>query len=658
MATLSEMNSPFGYRDFPFAYDQYASAMYQIFMDPGTLIFLDTNVLGVPFRMHSEARKGFYQILQKPIEQKRLFVPGWVCNEYFFNGVLHVKNSSQHGFSSDALSSIGSIPASKVVKRFVAEAASSQEMSDLGAKLGVTAERAAQALGEIFENCSNMIKSVGKDRDPDAIHQELLNHLEGCCLSLDFGEHLSILEDQAARRRANRIPPGLTDEDKGDQKRGNSAGNADGDLAIWLEILNRSGSLMRDSTTCYSNTLVICEEKKSDFFYSPMRRRIATTVSDPKTTVIGNDNPRLSLVDPRLVSEFEARMGHRNIGFVRIEHIVSALSTAASGPLDPEIRSFILAYQQQAAAQPGKPEKAAQATSESESDGGQEEERDQGSTDAPSVERIDETTGVGANQLRIPEAARDDEKAFASTHIGEPFSEIVRDLYTHNWYVQNPAIISLNSAELPTELGASFILGRAVLQAADGRAWRADRFLNDFDAWSTIATQSHQAFLAGAAFECCFDGAGVQREEFKSDYLPLLMTLMSMERWEPARDDFLAAVQTFRSRFYWLPDRLPPQVSVVVTINASVPADITSIRLAVDSQQSRELLGYSRNPVDTQIEFDENRVRRAIEQRMMVPSESISLTYLPGEPIDYAYYPRDKKLDVDAILGDGTAFQS
>lgn len=262
------------------------------------------------------------------------------------------------------------------------------------------------------------------------------------------------------------------------------------------------------------------------------------------------------------------------------------------------------------------------------------------------------------NQLNIPQAARDDEKAFASTQIGEPFSEIVRDLYTHNWYVQNPAIISLNSLGLPTELGASFILGRAVLQAADGRAWRADRFLNDFDAWSTIATQSHQAFLAGAAFECCFNGVGVQRDEFKSDYLPLLLTLMSMERWEPARDDFLAAVQTFRSRFYWLPDRLPPQVSVVVSINASVPADITSIRLAVDSQQSKELLGDSRSPVDTQIAFDENRVRRAIEQRMMVPSESISLTYLPGDPIDYVYYPRDKKLDVDAILGDGTAFQS
>ncbi|HDS1656710.1 TPA: hypothetical protein QEL76_004702, partial [Stenotrophomonas maltophilia] len=347
MTTLADMNSPFGYREFPYAYDQYASAMYQIFMDPGTLVFLDTNVLGVPFRMHSEARKGFYQILQKPIEQNRLFVPGWVCNEYFFNGVLKAKNSTQHGFSSDALSSIGSIPASKVVKRFVAEAASSQEMSDLGIKLGVTAEKAAHALGEMFENCSSMIKSVGKDRDPEIIHQELLFHLQERCLSIDFGEHLSVVEEQAARRRANRIPPGLTDEDKGDHKRGSSAGNADGDLAIWLEILARSGSLTLDSTTRYSNTLVICEEKKSDFFYSPMRRRIAASVSDPKTTVTPNDNPRLSLVDPRLVSEFEARIGHRNVGFVRIEHIVSALSTAASGPLDPEIRSFILAYQQQ-----------------------------------------------------------------------------------------------------------------------------------------------------------------------------------------------------------------------------------------------------------------------------------------------------------------------
>ncbi|QLC71462.1 PIN-like domain-containing protein [Xanthomonas campestris] len=645
------MNSPFGYREFPFAYDQYALSMYKILMDPSTLIFLDTNVLGIPFRMHAEARKGFYQILQKPIDEKRLFVPGWVCNEYFFNGVLSVKGASRHGFSSDALSV--NIPTSKVIRRFISEAASSQEMSDLGTKLGVPAEKAAQALGEAFERCSTMIKTVGKDRDPDVVHQELLSYLQDCCLPLNFGDHLSIVADQVSRRRGNRIPPGLTDEDKDDPKRGSSAGNADGDLAIWLEILDRCDTLRMGADTQYLNTIVLCEEKKSDFFYSPMRRRINTNVTNSKAISITNDSPRLSLIDPRLVSEFEARIGHRNVGFVRIEHIVSGLSIASTGPVDPEIRSFIFSYQEQAAAQPSQKSDKAETTKADELSDEEQQAGEQGQSpaNATSISHNDAPDMGGAHQLTIPGTARTDERGFVSTNMREPFSEIARNLYSHNWYVQNPAVITLSNQGLPDDLGSSFVLGRAVLQAADGSAWRADRFLRDFDGWSTEPDTRHQAFLAGAAFECCFNRLGEKRDEFKSDYLPVLLWLMSMDKWETARRDFLSAVQSFKSLFYWLPDRPRPQVSIFVALSPVNECEISSIRLSENNEDGRELLGSAPSSTDTQVAFDEDRLKRAIEQRMLIPSESISLSYAPHEPIDNIYYPKDKRLDTDAILG-------
>ncbi|WP_323544620.1 PIN-like domain-containing protein [Xanthomonas campestris] len=644
------MNSPFGYREFPFAYDQYALAMYQTLMDPGTLIFLDTNVLGIPFRMHTEARKGFYQILQKPIQEKRIFVPGWVCNEYFFNGVLNTKGSNQHGFSSDTTSS--SIPASKVIRRFILEAASSQEISSLGTKLGVPAEEAAQALSEAFDKCSQMIKSVGKDRDPNVVHQELFSHLQECCLSLNFGEHLSIVTDQAARRRNNRIPPGLTDENKDHPKRGSSAGNADGDLAIWLEILDRCETFRVNSPTLYKNIIVLCEEKKSDFFYSPMRRRVDSHVTNSKVTFIANDGPRLTLIDPRLVSEFEARIGHRNVGFVRVEHIISGLSTNSTGPIDPEIRSFIISYQEQTNQPNQNVDPAETVNSDGPSSEKQHvEEQGQSQSDVIPATLTDTGTIEEPPLLTIPDDARTDERGFALTKMREPFSDIAQRLYSHNWYVQNPAVVDLMTQGLPDDLGSSFILGRALLQAADGSAWRADRFLRDYDGLSTDADKNHQAFLAGAAFECCFDRTGTKRDDFKFDYLPLIFWLMSKEKWALARRDFLSRINSFREIFYWLPDKPLPQVSIFVAVSQMVQGEVTSIRLSIEGEDEKELLASSSRTNNTKISFDEDRLKRAIEQRTLIPSESISLEYAPQEPIDFVYYPEDKRLDLEVIPG-------
>lgn len=643
MISIADINSRLGFRDFPFAHQEYAAAMYDAFMNPETLVFLDTNVLSVPFRMPSEARRGFFKILESAIAENRLFIPGWVCNEYFFNGVLQAKNSSHHGFSSDAIKSIGNIPSGKVVKGFVAQAASSQEIDSLAEALGVTAGNALQELGAMLDRCRGMIDAVGKDRAPDVVHQELMDSLESQCLSLDFGDHISLIEEQAARRRSNRIPPGLTDEGKASEKRGASSGNVDGDLAIWLEILDRSQTIKPMNSDHFKCTMVICEEKKSDFVYSPLRRKIDEGTKLAKQKNIPNTDPSITLIDPRLVSEFEARIGHRNIAFVRLEHIASGLSGATPGiALDPDVRSFILAYQQQAA----QSDKTPSGTTQTE---GELTNEESGDIQPPPSPRHAAGPDQAVAELAIPAEAMSSEKAYADS-LPEPHKSIAADLYSHNWYVQNPAILDLIKAGIPDSIGAAFIVGRATLQAADGSAWRADRFLLDFDEWAVDATTPDQAFLAGAAYECCFDGRGVERASFKTDCLPLILRLLSSEKWSQARKFFLSKTARIRDRFWWLPDQPLPDIRIEVAI---VEIDevlmIDSLTAAIDGKPPLSLLASREPPAGSPIMFEEARVRARIKKETLVPAEMISFVYRPAEPYDYVYLKDDVKLNLELL---------
>ncbi|MEI6002504.1 hypothetical protein H3V53_36940 [Paraburkholderia bengalensis] len=570
MSIFATLNAPLGLWNLPISRSQYREEMFNALADPKTLIFLDTNVLALPFRLHRRARLGLYRLLQKPVQDKRLVVPGWVANEYFHNAFL---KASTHGFSESVQKLADRIPTQSEVVQHLRRATSIGEQTYLADKLGVTTGNGVDLISTKLEQIKALLGNVGKELSPSEIHDELISELPGSFVHLDFSNQCNNLSVLAERRRANRIPPGLTDARKSQ--------NADGDLAIWLEILEIASKRFVEiqahgeeegaKKPAFERVLLLTQEQKSDYVYAPKTR----IRDDDPTKIEQNVKPEIWVIDPRLASEFEARLGSREIAISTIDHIAAGgVATIPGGDPKKEIGDLLaeLTLEQN----PTTPTEEGGSTLVSGDGSGKQvfsDEPADTNQDAvpadvappPPQEQIVETARP---RLEIPEAAESNEKEFV-TQIDDPiYRKIIDGLNTHNWYMQNDVVSVLIENSLPQNLGWCFVLGRALYQAAVGNAWQAIDLLLALD--HPEADIRQQSFIAGAAYEIFFDPTGNLRETFKARFLREVIAMLEKPYYAVAREFIVERMRRFSERFYWLPGEPHPEVEVVIR---RLPAD-------------------------------------------------------------------------------------
>jgi hypothetical protein len=110
-------------------------------------------------------------------------------------------------------------------------------------------------------------------------------------------------------------------------------------------------------------------------------------------------------------------------------------------------------------------------------------------------------------------------------------NECIENLKTYNWYKQNPAInklstLSFNNVENTQQNRDSFfVLGRNVLQSADGTAGSAMHFLDNLHySISGWPKPFQQAFIDGCLYEVFFNSLGkIRPKTFKSTYFQTIV---------------------------------------------------------------------------------------------------------------------------------------
>jgi hypothetical protein len=630
MSTFSTYNSPIGLRHLGISYGEYAQLAFRTFTSPRTLVLLDTNVLALPFRFHSAARQGFFSLLRTPIDERRLFVPGWVSNEFFHNAFRSKPN--EHGFAGGAKRTMASLPKSEHVKAVFSRAASNDDLDSLATKFSIPRSEVLNHLVSMASDWNEILGRVGKDLEPDLVHSELGVALHGCFLPLNFNEHCALVHAQAERRRANRLPPGLTDGGKSDSTRnGRDLGNADGDLALWLEVLDVAERLCSgpESERAYDNVVVLCEERKEDFLYTP-RTRTREPIARPRASDTENNlQPRISLVDPRLVGEFESRVGHRNIAFLNMESIADGwLRSAISDPSASGIKEFVLALTQQ--------KDSAQAAEKTNEDIPPVEQSAAGLSNENQVTESPPTSRATADELdasaaslAVPDGALRDEKAALAALPDGPFKEVIDDLNVHNWYVQNPAIVQLWPMTAPPDTNTGFLLGRAILQAADGSAWRAAKFLTSFANWALEDGDTYQAVLAGAAYEAFFDAKGALRTTPKAGGVDDVLAWMSKPRFARARSHFVDLLRAEREHFYWLPGQ--PLITVEVVVAGELVDGICIARDVVVRAPGYIDISLCRRKADEEWgqTFEKDGLRSLVSRQTLLPMTHVTLIFEP-----------------------------
>lgn len=678
MSTLFDLNEPIGLWELPLSLGDYEAACFRALASEQTLVFLDTNVLSAAFRLHQEAREGLFKLLRIPLASKRLAVPAWVANEYVHNAFKASKVT--HGFREADLERLrSSLPATKQLSAILHQVASDRDMEKIAKRLKVTPAEASRELNARVEQLTHALGDAGGDLAIDAVHRELLTELRPAFISNDLGKIARMLCEQADYRRSSRIPPGLTDVGKGLAAEGEeAAGNAEGDLAVWLEILQLSAERASEKETGtdkpkQNQVLFITQEKKEDFLYRPRRRFV-----DPAKKKVGTeDNADIRLIDPRLASEFEYRVGHRRVAVANLESIAAgALVTILEREFQDSVGLFISAMRKQKRAADTKV-----ATTEAQlREGSVEIEDDHAIQDeaefviaaeealaaAEAVESAlvnQPEQGQGAvapvldaqDALVVSAEVMVDRARLGSVPRVGAYMQLIANLLSESRKMEDLAIRRFQLNGVPPDTDTAFAIGRAMFAAMQrGATKAATLFGRTNTALSAVIPLPDQALIAGGLFEAFFASKDNLRETVLGEGLPMLLHLVTQPGWEAAQAFMKELLEPFAARFFWIPGN--EQQTLRVHVEYAIESDSPVLREAVATYPGKPDTSLLRpKQSDLQSSYLGSTVnfatlRAALSRLTLLPDERIEIELRGPETSNMTFtLPADCFIDTELV---------
>lgn len=199
-------------------------------------------------------------------------------------------------------------------------------------------------------------------------------------------------------------------------------------------------------------------------------------------------------------------------------------------------------------------------------------------------------------------------------------------LKVSNWYTQNPAINDI-SPEKINKAGSDslFVLGRNILQAADGSSNMACEFINTFkDKTKGVKADKIKSLLDGIVFEIFFNSDGELRESFKNSFFNVVFSLEKFAIYKDSFDFISSILLPYSYKFFAVPGK-----------NQSVTADVTlDEKLLVT-----EVHINGRNRLKANSDFnafndrlDEDEIKEEISKKAMIPSRLLNIVYNKSLP--------------------------
>jgi hypothetical protein len=309
------------------------------------------------------------------------------------------------------------------------------------------------------------------------------------------------------------------------------------------------------------NLIFVTNDEKSDWVYGPTKRLIEITGEKKE---VPNKDPVFKLADPRLVAEFRATVGHDKIHIVTLPILVKALSTIRPKGLE----SLASAIQIE-----DKVRKAREAEVTAIAATG---DPGYGSTMAK-VEELQSDSELAFNAT-VPVRPLDDHSNVAGFLFkyrldalrdsayeldeSDPVDVAIKALKSHNWYIQNPAVLSIKTfRDARVEPHKWFILGRNVYQAACGNAQKALEFMKNLDIeLIRFPQQPANHLLSGMLYEIYFNSNGEFRRTPKAAHIEEIMKEVTKEQFKQARDFITSQLSGYVDKISFEPgstDSLP-----------------------------------------------------------------------------------------------------
>ncbi|SQA95078.1 caspase family protein [Capnocytophaga ochracea] len=168
-----------------------------------------------------------------------------------------------------------------------------------------------------------------------------------------------------------------------------------------------------------------------------------------------------------------------------------------------------------------------------------------------------------------------------ANYIGDEssISKIIMNLREHNWYVQNPALDKFLKIP-PKDVNKDdlFIIGRNILQSAEGNTINSIKFIENIDVnlqrYFTENNENH--LLNGILFEMYFDSLGEFRKgKFKKYYLEIIFALRKKNMYSKSFEFIHKILQQYKEELFYIPN-VGKEENIDINISAILKKDRVS----------------------------------------------------------------------------------
>ncbi len=541
---------PFGFSVYPKTEQEYLEELGDVLKDSDTIVFLDTNVLAHLYKLHLDARNEFYSWADGLLSEERLKIPAWALSEYlakFKQGKLkeYTVKSNEPNEIKKKLENLHSM-----ASLFVDQS--------LLSKINFNGDR--KQFLEAFEKAIDVLPSFtavfNQEFDAATIHDEIASKLSFAVLPSDIARLCVRAGNEGELRNSHRMPPGFKDSSKTENK--------NGDIIIWFEILDYATKMKNK----FKRVVFLTNDEKPDWVYPPSKR---IHVDKGCRKQVPNTNPIIKLPDPRLVAEFNAKVGYRDLHIITLPIFIKALSKS----VPDEFKNLAEAIQVESeVATSDKDTAVADDVSEIIQEAPSEDTCIQAPTEVHIKSPIIEDTIATASDYTVypPDALRD---SAYEINLASDIDLVIRDLKSHDWYTQNPAIIRIKSIRhREFNNGAWFVLGRNIYQAACGNSQKALEFMRNLDIeLFRHANESANHILSGMIYEIFFDCDGNFRPLLKANFVDQTFAVISTADYQLSKSFIQKALAPYRDRIYVIPGdikMLHLSINIAIEIETSI----------------------------------------------------------------------------------------
>lgn len=449
-------------------------------------IFIDTNILGRLFKLNGKARHDFFGWVRSCAN--RFHVPNWVVMEY--NKKVYGQKLKEYVGELKELQTVSNSLAS--LKNFIDGYVDDEKLRYTtynGDSLMLHKD-----MERIISDYSKIVSSVlsKKDEHIKQVQNDIDEQLKNLVIDSDIYKLIGNLYFEYQLRLESQIPPGFKDAHK--------TTNDIGDLIIWQEILQYcKGQNVKKAI------LITCDEKP-DMSYTPQIQTIDKHPVGSKDTI--------KIAHESMVYEFKlATDGSEEFYTINLYTLVCHLNNKY-----PDLAlSFQMVSRE---VEEAKKDEEIQ----------QEFEQLDETASQPNAEITTEvvqadselTPGYSMNALK--------DGSYLDYCPDNKLKPIIKALRTYNWYDQNDAVSDLRSILVKTSESLKgtennrdefFVIGRNLLQSAEGNAFEAVRFIKEMSGiLQNRPMPVKRAIIEGCLFEVFFDHNGeIRSKAFKARYM-------------------------------------------------------------------------------------------------------------------------------------------